>query len=68
MFRTIFLDSAMFHNVSVATLLTYKHNKVLLDGLSIRIEKTLDRKAGIADIVKMLKFPKSLRRRHKNRE
>lgn len=51
---TIFLDKAMFHKVSVATLLTYKHNKALREGLSIKIAKTLDKKAGIADAVKIL--------------
>lgn len=51
---TIFRDNAIFQNVSVATLLTYKHNNVLLDGLSIKIANTLDKNAGIADAVKML--------------
>lgn len=55
MLWTQFLDTAMFHTVSVATLLTYRHNKVLLEGLSISIENTLAKKAGKADTVSMLK-------------
>lgn len=60
----MFLDLAIFHKVSVATLLTYKHNNVLRLGLSIKIEKTLDKKAGIADTVKMLKFPSALLKKY----
>lgn len=58
--RTIPLAKAMFQAVSVATLLTYKHNNVRLDGRSMSMEKTLERKAGAADTVKMLKWPRSL--------
>lgn len=57
---TMFLALSIFHTVSVATLLTYKQSKVLLDGLSISIEKTLDRNAGKKDALKILKFPSSL--------
>lgn len=62
--RTKFLDLAMFHNVSVATLLTYKHNNILRLGLSINIEKTLDKNAGIADTVNILKFPRIFLKQH----
>lgn len=54
---TISRDLAIFHKVSVATLLTYKAKRVLLLGLSISIAKTLERNAGMADTVKMLKLP-----------
>lgn len=47
----------MFHTVSVATLLTYKHSNTLRDGRSINIAKTLAKNAGMADTVKILKFP-----------
>lgn len=57
-FRTKFLDLAIFHNVSVAILLTYKHNNTRRLGLSISIENTLDKKAGIADTVNTLKLPR----------
>lgn len=54
---TMFRDKAIFHKVSVATLLTYKDNRVLLEGLSIKIENTLDKNAGRADTVTMLYEP-----------
>lgn len=56
--HTKFLDFAIFHSVSVAILLTYKHNKTLLLGRSINMENTLDKNAGIAETVNILKFPK----------
>ncbi|VEN52468.1 unnamed protein product [Callosobruchus maculatus] len=49
MSRTRWRARAMFHSVSVATLLTYRQSMVRLLGLSIRMEKTLDRNAGMAD-------------------
>lgn len=60
MLCTQFLDLAIFHNVSVATLLTYKHSNVLRLGLSIKIEKTLAKNAGIAETVNILKCPNTL--------
>lgn len=56
----MFRERAIFHTASVAILLTYKHNNNLLDGLSIKIANTLERKAGIPDTVKKLKCPISL--------
>lgn len=57
--NTRFLDFAMFHSVSVATLLTYRHKRIRRLGLSINIENALDKNAGIADTVNMLKLPSS---------
>mgnify|MGYP005984673221 FL=1 len=58
-FRTMLRDSAMFQRVSVATLLTYKHRRVLREGRSMRMAKTLERKAGRKDTERMLKLPRS---------
>lgn len=52
----MFLDKAIFQRVSVATLLTYKHNNILLEGRSIKMANTLAKKAGIADTVSILKL------------
>lgn len=56
----MFLDNAIFHRVSVATLLTYKHNNTLLEGRSIKIAKMLAKNTGMADTVNILKPLRSL--------
>lgn len=47
----------------MATLLTYRQSNVLLEGLSIKMANTLDRKAGKNDTVSKLKCPMTLLQR-----